>query len=70
VAYAIAAVNLAFVPSLYFGDHAATLYSALGWGNSALAASLTAWWVFAVAVTLLRTTPRPTIGTTCDVQTP
>jgi hypothetical protein len=57
LAYLIAAVNLAFVPSLYFGDRAATFYSALGWGNSAMTASLIAWWVFAVAVALLRTSP-------------
>ena len=54
LAYVIAAVNVIFVPSLYFGDNAATFYSALGWGNTALTASLISWWIFAVAVVLLR----------------
>jgi hypothetical protein len=54
LAYAIAAVNLALVPSLYFGADAGVFYSALGWGNSAMTASLIAWWVFAVSVVLVR----------------
>ena len=54
LAYAIALVNLAFVPSLYFGTQASTFYSALGWGNSALTASLMSYWVFAVGAVLIR----------------
>src|SRR5262249_56094592 len=38
IAYLLAAVNLAFVPSLYFGVDPAHFYSALGWGNTALTA--------------------------------
>ncbi|MEJ3652466.1 hypothetical protein WEH80_05635 [Actinomycetes bacterium KLBMP 9759] len=53
-AYLIAAVNLAFVPSLYFGTDPARFYSALGWGNTALAASLISYWVVAVGVVLVR----------------
>ena len=30
-AYALAAINLAFVPAIYFGDDAADFYSAQGW---------------------------------------
>ena len=52
-AYAVAAANLACVPSLYFGKDAATFYSALGWGNTALTASLIAYWVLAAGVALL-----------------
>jgi hypothetical protein len=54
LAYAIALVNLAFVPSLYFGTRASTFYSALGWGNSALTASLISYWIFAIGVILTR----------------
>jgi hypothetical protein len=53
-AYLIAAANLACVPSLYFGNNAAQFYSALGWGNTALAASLIAYWTMAVGIVLLR----------------
>ena len=35
-AYVIAAINLAFVPLLFFGTDAARFYSAIGWGNSAV----------------------------------
>jgi Kef-type K+ transport system membrane component KefB len=55
-AYVIAAANLACVPSLYFGNNAAQFYSALGWGNTALAASLIAYWTMAVGVVLLSRT--------------
>ena len=54
VAYLVAVFNLAFVPSIYFGKDAAQFYSAVGWGNSALAASLFAYWILAVGIVLLR----------------
>ncbi|MFJ3963568.1 hypothetical protein [Streptomyces sp. NPDC090036] len=57
-AHAIAAVNLAFVPSLFFGTDAADFYSAVGWGNTALTAALLVYWACAVGVALLRRTPR------------
>jgi hypothetical protein len=56
MAYLIAAVNLACVPSLYFGDDAARFYSALGWGNTALVASLIVYWTMAVGIVLLSQT--------------
>jgi hypothetical protein len=52
-AYAIALVNLAFVPSLYFGKDATEFYSALGWGNSAFTASFLGLWITAVGIILL-----------------
>jgi hypothetical protein len=55
--YVIAAVNLAFVPALFFGTDVTRFYSAYGWGNSALTGSLIIWWVLAVSVVLLRSTP-------------
>ena len=54
--YAIAAVNVVFIPALFFGTDVTHFYSAHGWGNSALAGSLIIWWVFAVSVALLRST--------------
>ena len=53
----IALVNLACVPSLYFGADAATFYSALGWGVTALVASLIGYWVLAAGIVLLRPAP-------------
>ncbi|MFF4444064.1 hypothetical protein [Streptomyces sp. NPDC001502] len=55
-AHAIAAVNLAFVPSLFFGTDAARFYSAVGWGNTALTAALLVYWAFAVGIAVLRRT--------------
>ncbi|WP_327260807.1 hypothetical protein OG444_04205 [Streptomyces sp. NBC_01232] len=57
-AHAIAAVNLAFVPSLFFGTDAARFYSAVGWGNTAMTAALFVYWACAVGIALLRRTPR------------
>lgn len=57
-AYVLAAINVAFIPSLYFGTDAARFYSAVGWGNSALVASLLAYWITAAGVVMLRI-PRP-----------
>jgi hypothetical protein len=60
-AYALAVVNLAFVPSLYFGIDAARFYSALGWGNTALTAGLFLYWAAAVGIAAMlpatRTSP-------------
>lgn len=55
--YVIAAVNIVFVPALFFGTDVTRFYSAHGWGNSALTGSLIIWWVLAVSVHLLRWTP-------------
>jgi hypothetical protein len=55
-AYGIALINVAFVPSLFFGREAATFYSAIGWGNSALVASLIGYWILAAGVVLLKQT--------------
>jgi hypothetical protein len=59
-AYVVAAVNLAFVPSLYFGTDAARFYSAVGWGTSALVNGLIIYWAMAVGIATLR---RPRLGT-------
>ncbi len=59
VAYLIAAINLVFVPSLYFGNNAATFYSALGWGNTAMTASLITYWALFAGVASLRRASAP-----------
>lgn len=64
-AYIIALINVMFIPSLFFGTDAARFYSAVGWGNSALVASLIGYWCLAVGVALLRRAPNetfPSIG--------
>jgi hypothetical protein len=57
-AYLLAAVNLAFVPSLFFGMDPARFYSALGWGNTALTAGLITYWAAAVGIAAMRRAPR------------
>jgi hypothetical protein len=60
-AYMLAVVNLAFVPSLYFGIDAARFYSALGWGNTALTAGLFLYWAAAVGLAALVQAKRATL---------
>ena len=50
----IGAVNVAFIPAMFFGTDVTRFYSAHGWGNSALTGSLIIWWMLAVSVALLR----------------
>jgi hypothetical protein len=59
-AYILAAINLAFVPALYFGDNAADFYSAQGWGTTASMGALWSIWTLAVSISLLRSARRPT----------
>ncbi|WOX23500.1 hypothetical protein [Streptomyces solicathayae] len=59
LAYAVAIVNLAFVPSLFFGTDAADFYSAVGWGNTAMTAALVVYWALAVGITVLKRSSRP-----------
>ncbi|WP_431984853.1 hypothetical protein [Streptomyces qinglanensis] len=54
LAYAVSAVNLAFVPSLFFGTAAADFYSAVGWGNTAMTAALVVYWALAVGIVVMR----------------
>jgi hypothetical protein len=53
-AYAVAAINLAFVPAMFFGDEAAHFYSAVGWGTAATAATLLLYWAMAAGIAILR----------------
>jgi hypothetical protein len=54
LAVIIGIINLAFVPSMFFGTNAGDFYSAIGWGNSALAASLFTWWILIIGIILLK----------------
>jgi len=53
-AYVLAAINLAFVPAIYFGDDAADFYSAQGWGTTASMGALWSLWTLAVSISLVR----------------
>jgi hypothetical protein len=54
MAIIIGLINLTFVPSMFFGTNAGDFYSAVGWGNSAVAASLFTWWIVAVSIILIK----------------
>jgi hypothetical protein len=54
VAIVIGIINLTFVPSMFFGTNAGDFYSAIGWGNSALAASLFTWWTLIIGIILIK----------------
>jgi type IV secretory pathway VirB2 component (pilin) len=53
-AYIIAAANLVFIPSLYFGMNAANFYASNGWGSTATISSVLLYWTAAVGIALLR----------------
>lgn len=57
-AYVLAAINLAFVPAMYFGDNAADFYSAQGWGTTASTGALWSLWTLAVSISTLRSARR------------
>jgi hypothetical protein len=54
MAIIIGIVNLLFIPSMFFGTDAGDFYSAVGWGNSAVAASLITVWILAVSIVLIK----------------
>jgi hypothetical protein len=53
-AYVLAAINLAFLPAVYFGDNPADFYSAQGWGTTASMGALWSLWTLAVSISTLR----------------
>lgn len=52
-AHVLAAVNLAFVPSLFFGNDPAHFYPANGWGTTALMGATLGYWLLATGYWLL-----------------
>ncbi|OQR59840.1 hypothetical protein B6E66_32960 [Streptomyces maremycinicus] len=53
-AYVLAAINLAFVPSLFFGNDPSFFYAANGWGTTALLGAVLSYWLLAVGVCACR----------------
>ena len=53
----LAVVNLAFVPSLFFGMDPAHFYAANGWGSTASIGSVFVLWTGAVGLAILRSKP-------------
>ncbi|EFL26380.1 hypothetical protein SSOG_06094 [Streptomyces himastatinicus ATCC 53653] len=59
-AYVLAGVNLAFVPSLFFGNTPANFYAANGWGTTALMGAIFSYWLLAVGISTYRSATRLT----------
>jgi hypothetical protein len=57
-AYVLAAINLAFVPSLFFGNKPAHFYAANGWGTTALMGAILSYWLLAVGISTYRSSTR------------
>ncbi len=51
--YLIALINLAFVPSLYFGTDPTNFYAVHSWANSAVTGSFLFYWVIAASIVLI-----------------
>lgn len=61
LSYGLALINLAFVPSLFFGNTPAHFYSANGWGTTALMGAFLSYWILALGIVTLRSA-RPLEG--------
>lgn len=57
-AYVLAGINLAFVPSLFFGNDPAFFYAANGWGTTALMGAVLSYWLLALGVCTYRSAAR------------
>jgi hypothetical protein len=57
-AFVLAGVNLAFVPSLFFGNTPAHFYAANGWGTTALMGAVFSYWMLALGISLYRSATR------------
>ncbi|MBW8484566.1 hypothetical protein [Actinomadura parmotrematis] len=57
---ALALLNLAFLPSLFFGSTPAHFYAANGWGTTALMGAIFSWWLLGTSLALLRHPKPPT----------
>ncbi len=53
-AYVLAAINLAFVPSLFFGNNPANFYAANGWGTTASMGAILSYWLLALGISTYR----------------
>jgi hypothetical protein len=57
-AYVLAAINFAFIPSMFFGNKPAFFYAANGWGTTASMGAILSYWLLALSVSILRSTRR------------
>ncbi|MFD8421692.1 hypothetical protein [Streptomyces sp. NPDC059466] len=58
-AIALAAVNLLFVPSLFFGNTPAHFYAANGWGTTALMGAIFSFWMLALGTSMYHSATHP-----------
>ncbi|WP_194813538.1 hypothetical protein [Nocardia sp. XZ_19_385] len=61
-AYLLAAAQLLFVPSLFFGNNPANFYAANGWGTTATMGGLMMLWLLAISIAMLRTRRADGVG--------
>lgn len=61
-AVVLAGVNLAFVPSLFFGNTPAHFYAANGWGTTALMGALFSYWMLALGISTRRSAGHRSAG--------
>ncbi|MFJ7152490.1 hypothetical protein ACIQVT_30585 [Streptomyces sp. NPDC100445] len=59
-AYVLAGLNLAFVPSLFFGNDPSFFYAANGWGTTALMGAVLSYWLLALGISAYRSAARVT----------
>ncbi|OUD03612.1 hypothetical protein [Streptomyces swartbergensis] len=59
-AYVLAGVNVAFVPSLFFGNDPADFYAANGWGTTASMGAILSSWLLALGISTYRSATRRT----------
>ncbi|MFG2722121.1 hypothetical protein ACGFW5_28105 [Streptomyces sp. NPDC048416] len=57
-AFVLAGINLAFVPSLFFGRTPAHFYAANGWGTTALMGAIFSYWMLALGISVYRSAAR------------
>jgi hypothetical protein len=61
LAWILALINLAFIPSMFFGSDATQFYSAVGWGTTATIPVLVVCWILVASVILIRAPEKPAV---------
>jgi hypothetical protein len=69
-ALGLAAVNAAFIPSLFFGNDPANFYAANGWGSTATVGAILSYWLLAFGVSILRSNRRMPSATSAPLDRP
>ena len=54
LALVLALVNVAFLPTMFFGSNAAQFYSAVGWGTTATIPALVVCWILVASIILVK----------------